>query len=105
MKRALIVQGECPCHPSGAIADILAGQLEESGFEVEMAHTMDCFLDRARMEVTDLIVMNWHMASITHEQLAPFLETVRSGAGLAPGASEIRPTSDSRPTRSRGSGA
>jgi len=83
MKKALIVQGDCPCHPSATIADILAGQLRDAGFEVAVTHTMDCFLDRPLMDQTDLLVMNWHMATITHEQLAPFLETVRRGTGLA----------------------
>ncbi|HZS91118.1 MAG TPA: ThuA domain-containing protein [Chloroflexota bacterium] len=83
MKKALIVQGDCPCHPSRAIADILAEQLQAAEFEVSMAHSMDCFLDRARLAETDLLVMNWHMATITHQQLAPFLDAVRDGTGLA----------------------
>lgn len=82
-KRALIIQGDCPCHPSAAVAELLAGQLRDAGLEVDMAHSMDCFLDRDLMAATDLLVMNWHMATITHEQLAPFLETVRGGTGLA----------------------
>lgn len=35
------------------------------------------------METIDLLVMNWHMATITHDQLAPFLEAVQRGTGLA----------------------
>jgi len=83
VKKALIVQGDCPCHPSRTIADILAEQLWASDFEIEMTHTMDCFLDQEKLDQTDLIVMNWHMASITHEQLAPFLAAVKGGTGLA----------------------
>lgn len=83
MKKALIVQGDCPCHPSRAIAEILAEQLRVSDFDVAMAHTMDCFLDRATLDQVDLIIMNWHMAAMTHEQLAPFLAAVEGGIGLA----------------------
>lgn len=83
MTQALLVQGDCPCHPSREIAAILAQQLEVSGIAVEMAHSMDCFLDQGRLAATDLIVMNWHLATMTHQQLAPFLAAVYAGTGLA----------------------
>jgi type 1 glutamine amidotransferase len=81
--RALVIQGDCPCHPSAEIAAILVEQLHVLGAEVVVTHTMDCFLDAPALARTDLIVMSWHMASITHAQLAPFLAAVEAGTGLA----------------------
>ncbi len=83
MKTALIVQGDCPCHPSREIADVLAKQLRARDFDVAMTHTMDTFRDAAKMAATDLIVMHWHMAYLTTDQLVPFLGAVERGTGLA----------------------
>jgi len=83
MKTALIVQGDCPCHPSREIADVIAEQLRAQDFDVAMTHTMDVFREGDRMAATDLVVMHWHMAYMTTEQLVPFLATIEQGTGLA----------------------
>jgi type 1 glutamine amidotransferase len=83
VKDAMIVQGDCPCHPSAAIAAILEEQLSAAQFRVNLVHSMDCFLDQDALSNVDLIVMNWHMATMTHEQLAPFVDAVSRGTGVA----------------------
>jgi uncharacterized protein len=84
MKNALMLQGDCPCHPSRAIADIIGSELEAAGFSVEMMHgSMDAVLDRARTVDTDLIVMQWHRPAMTPNQEEALLAAVEAGTGIA----------------------
>jgi type 1 glutamine amidotransferase len=83
MKKALIVQGGWQGHEPKQVADILARALRENGVAVEMADTLDALLDVAMLKTLDLIIPEWTMGSITHEQLTPMLEAVKSGVGIA----------------------
>jgi uncharacterized protein len=84
MRNALILQGDCPCHPSREVADIIGGELEATGLAVEMAHgSMDAVLDRERMGDTDLIVMQWHKPVVTPDQEGALLAAVYAGTGIA----------------------
>lgn len=83
MKRALIVQGGWDGHQPKEVSEILAGLLQEEGFEVEVSDTLDAFKDGEKLKALDLIVPVWTMGSITKEQLNPLLDAVKSGVGIA----------------------
>ncbi len=83
MKRALIVWGGWEGHEPKEVGEILAEQLEDNGFEVEVSNTLDSFKDGGKLKGLDLIVPIWTMGEISGEQLGPLLEAVRSGVGIA----------------------
>ena len=83
MKKALVVWGGWEGHEPEQVAGILTLQLRENGFEVEVADTLDGYLDAGRLKSFDLIVQQVTMAEITAEQLPPLLEAVKSGVGFA----------------------
>lgn len=82
-KTALIVWGGWEGHEPKQCVDIFAPWLEEQGFEVEISHTLDSYLDVEKLKSLDLIVQSYTMASITGEQERGLLEAVKSGVGLA----------------------
>lgn len=81
MKSALIVQGGWQGHHPREVAEILSAALQEEGFEVEIADTLDAFLD-PELPRRNLIVPIWTMGEISGEQLQPLLAAVRGGVGL-----------------------
>lgn len=83
MKQALIVWGGWEGHEPRPVAEILADALQDGGFEVEIANTLDVLRDEAKLRSLDLIVPQWTMGEIAPEQLGPLLAAVRSGVGLA----------------------
>ncbi|AEI42304.1 conserved hypothetical protein [Paenibacillus mucilaginosus KNP414] len=83
MKYALIVQGGYSGHQPRVIAHILAGVLREQNFEVEIADSLDVFLDVEKIRRTDLIVPIWTAGSLTPEQLKNFTSVVQAGTGIA----------------------
>ncbi len=82
MSKALIVWGGWEGHEPRQVAEILAGALEDKGFEVDVRETLDAFAELP-LEEYDLLVPEWTMGSIEREQLQPMLEAVRSGVGIA----------------------
>ncbi len=82
-RKALIVWGGWDGHEPQQVAAIFAGQLESKGFTVEVADTLDVFLDAEKLTRLSLIVPVWTMGSITGEQLRPVLDAVRGGVGIA----------------------
>ena len=82
-KKALIVWGGWNGHQPEEVAAIYADALKSHGFEVEVANTLDAYLDGDKLKALDLIVPVWTMGKITNEQLRPLLETVKSGVGIA----------------------
>lgn len=82
-KKALIVQGGFPGHRPREIAEILARILREENFEVEIADTLDVFLDEEKLKRTDLIVPEWTAGKITEAQLKNFTNAIQNGTGLA----------------------
>ncbi|MEW9700207.1 ThuA domain-containing protein [Paenibacillus sp. SI8] len=82
-KQALIVQGGYPGHQPRVIAGILARILKEENFEVEIADSLDVFLDVEKLKRMDLIVPDWTAGTITAEQLRNFTDAVQNGTGLA----------------------
>jgi type 1 glutamine amidotransferase len=83
MKSALIVAGGWEGHEPQQCAAIFAAVLRDDGFEVEIADTLDVYLDAAKLRALDLIVPLWTMGTITPEQETGLLEAVAGGVGLA----------------------
>src|SRR3712207_2269720 len=83
MKSALIVAGGWEGHEPKECADIFAAVLRGDGYDVEIAGTLDVYLDAGKLRALDLIVPLWTMGTITPEQETGLLEAVASGVGLA----------------------
>ncbi len=82
-KKALFVWGGWEGHEPKKCVDIFAPWLEQQGFEVEISHTLDSYLDVDKLKSLDLIVQAFTMSTITREQERGLLEAVKSGVGLA----------------------
>jgi type 1 glutamine amidotransferase len=80
---ALVVWGGWKGHEPEQVAGIFAECLRAEDFAVEVADTLDAFLDGEKLKGLDLIVPLWTMGEIKKEQRAPVLAAVQSGVGLA----------------------
>lgn len=83
MKSALIDWGGWEGHEPEKGANLFAQFLRENGYDVEVSHTLDTYLDEAKLQALDLIVPIWTMSTITSEQERGLLNAVRSGVGIA----------------------
>jgi uncharacterized protein len=83
MKSALIVWGGWAGHEPEKGAVLFASFLETQGYAVEVATTLDAYLDEAKLHALDLIVPIWTMSTITPEQEKGLLNAVSSGVGIA----------------------
>jgi uncharacterized protein len=83
MKSALIVWGGWEGHEPEKGAALFAPYLQEQGYTVEVATTLDVYLDEAKMSALDLIVPIWTMSTMTAEQEKGLLTAVQNGAGIA----------------------
>lgn len=83
MKSALIVWGGWEGHEPEKGAALFAAFLQEQGYEVEVATTLDVYLDSAKMHALDLVVPIWTMSTITVEQEKGLLTVVQNGVGIA----------------------
>lgn len=83
MKSALVVWGGWEGHTPEQSATLFAGCLREAGYEVEVADTLDAYLDSAKLATLDLIVPVWTMGTITREQEKGLLDAIASGVGVA----------------------
>ncbi len=83
MKRALMVWGGWEGHQPKQCVDIFAPFLADQGYEVQIADTLDVYLDTAMLHELSLIVPVWTMGTITREQEQGLLEAVKSGVGIA----------------------
>jgi len=83
MKSALMVWGGWEGHEPKQCVDIFAPYLREQGYNVEIADTLDVYLDQDKMRSLSLIVPVWTMGTITAEQERGLLEAVQSGVGIA----------------------
>jgi type 1 glutamine amidotransferase len=81
-KKALIVYGGWDGHAPKETAEIMAHDLREAGFAVELSDTLDSFLDEARLKTFDLIVPHWTMGQLTGEQEGGLVRAIKSGVGL-----------------------
>lgn len=82
-RKALIVQGGWEGHEPVQVAEIFRRTLVAEGFEVEVADTLDAFLDEKKLMGLSLIIPVWTMGKITREQVTPVLKAVESGVGIA----------------------
>ena len=83
-KKALIVWGGWDGHEPDKLADLFKEILTTEGFEVEVADTLDAFLDAGKLDKLNLIVPIWTMGSITGEQEGNVEKAVAEhGVGLA----------------------
>jgi len=83
MKKALIVWGGWAGHEPKQCADLFAPILQDMGFAVEVADTLDVYVDRDKMPALSLIVPIWTMGVISPEQEKGLLDAVMSGVGIA----------------------
>ncbi|MEZ4638122.1 MAG: ThuA domain-containing protein [Caldilineaceae bacterium] len=83
MKKALMVWGGWSGHEPEQCVKIFAPLLEEAGFEVEIHTTLDIYTDEAKMRSFDLISQVFTMSTITKEQEAGLLATIKAGTGFA----------------------
>ena len=81
-KKALIVYGGWDGHHPKETTELVAHDLRDAGFEVEVSDKLDSFLDEAKLKTFDLIVPNWTMGQITGEQEGGLVRAIESGVGL-----------------------
>ncbi len=81
-RKALIVWGGWEGHEPQQVAEIVDEVLRQHGFQTEVSHTLDSFLEVEKLKQLDLIVPIWTMGHITNEQLQGVCEAVQSGVGL-----------------------
>ncbi len=82
MKSALFVWGGWDGHEPKQCVDIMAPVIEAEGFQVELADTLDAYLDTDRMKSLSLLVQCWTMGQISKEQEAGLLAAIKSGVGM-----------------------
>jgi type 1 glutamine amidotransferase len=83
MKTALIVWGGWQGHQPREEAQLWSSLLRDEGFSVEVADTLDAYLDAAKLASLDLIVPMWTMGTIAKEQEQGLLNAVHGGVGIA----------------------
>ena len=81
-KKALINWGGWDGHEPEACANLFGTILRGEGYDVEIVHDLDRFLDADYLNALNLIVPIWTMSQITNEQEAGLLAAVRGGVGL-----------------------
>jgi type 1 glutamine amidotransferase len=83
MKRALFVCGGWQGHEPRQCVEAVAPLLRAHGYAVEIAGTLDAFLDAAGLRALSLIVPVWTMGTLTEGQEQGLLNAVRDGVGVA----------------------
>jgi type 1 glutamine amidotransferase len=81
-KSALFVVGGWQGHTPDQSAAIFAKLLEGEGYNVELSHTLDSYLDTEKLMSLDLIIPTWTMDKITGDQAKGLLSAVKSGVGV-----------------------
>jgi len=82
-KKALIVWGGWEGHQPKQTVDIFAPWLTEQGFDVEISHTLDSYLDAEKMKGLALVVQAVTMGQLTSQQERGLLDAIRGGTGMA----------------------
>jgi len=82
-KKALVVVGGWEGHTPKESAELFAAYLGDSGFDVEISHTLDSCLEREKMNSLSLVVPVWTCGQIAREQEQGLLAAVRGGVGIA----------------------
>ena len=82
-KKVLVVWGGWEGHQPKQTVDVFAPWLTAQGFDVEIANTLDVYLDAQKLKALSLIVQAVTMGQITPQQERGLLDAVRGGVGLA----------------------
>jgi len=82
-KKVLMVWGGWEGHQPKQTVDVFAPWLTAQGFDVEIANTLDVYLDAQKLKALSLIVQAVTMGQITPQQERGLLDAVRGGVGLA----------------------
>lgn len=83
MKTALFVWGGWEGHEPKQCVDIFAPFLEDQGYQVEIANTLDVYLDTAKLNSLNLLVHVWTMDTLSNEHEKGLLGAIESGVGIA----------------------
>jgi len=83
MKTALIVWGGWEGHQPREESQLWSAVLRGEGYAVEVADTLDAYLDAGKLQALSLIVPMWTMGTIAKEQEQGLLSAVRGGVGIA----------------------
>jgi type 1 glutamine amidotransferase len=78
-----MVYGGWEGHEPKLCVDVFAPILQGHGFDVQLADTLDVYLDAGRLKSLDLIVPVWTMGTITKEQEKGLLDAVAGGVNIA----------------------
>jgi uncharacterized protein len=82
MKSALFIWGGWEGHEPEQCVEVFAPLVEAAGYRVEIANTLDVYLDQDRLNSLDLISQCWTMGVLTPEQEKGLLNAVSSGVGF-----------------------
>ena len=82
MKSALFVCGGWEGHEPRQCVEIFARLLREAGFAVEIAESLDVYLDEAKLRALDLIVPIYTKSTITAAQERGLLDAIKGGVGV-----------------------
>jgi hypothetical protein len=83
MKKALMAWGGWNGHEPKQCVDVFAPFLQQQGFDVRIADTLDAYLEQDYMMSLSLVMPVWTMGTITGEQEAGLLGAIESGVGVA----------------------
>ncbi len=83
MRKALMVWGGWNGHEPKECVDVFHPVLEAEGFDVEIAESLDAYLDEEKMASLSLVVPLWTMGQISGEQCKGLLAAIRGGVGIA----------------------
>jgi len=81
--RVLMVQGGWEGHEPKQCVDLFVPWLRTQGFDVEIATTLDVFLDAEKLSALSLIVPVWTGGSISRDQEKGLLSAVAGGVAVA----------------------
>ena len=82
-KKVLMVWGGWEGHQPKQTVDVFAPWLTAQGFDVEIANSLDVYLDAQKLKGLSLIVQAVTMGQITAQQERGLLDAIRGGVGLA----------------------
>jgi type 1 glutamine amidotransferase len=82
MKRALIIAGGWDGHHPEKIAELFSGELQKSGYRVQIEKNLDALDSPTLSDDFDLIFPGWTMGQLTGTQSKGLSNAIRSGVGL-----------------------
>ena len=83
MKSALFVWGGWDGHEPKQCTDAVAPAVEAAGFKVDIADTLDAYLDTEKLQTYNVIIPIWTMGEISGDQWSGLSEAVKGGVGVA----------------------